>query len=106
MSVIMDWFNIWAQRYDQWRKQKMDEIQNPDYQRKREIVEEGEQAEKPPREIQREILTDELAHGGEDVLKQVTRIAVIIIVGLIGIIALLQIMPPVPNLQPPFRRRR
>ncbi len=43
---------------------------------------------------------------GTNVLKQVTRIAVIIIVGLIGIIALLQIMPPVPNLQPPFRRRR
>lgn len=43
---------------------------------------------------------------GTGILKQVTRIAVIIIVGLIGIIALLQIMPPVPNLQPPFRQRR
>lgn len=63
MSVIMDWFNQWAQKYDEWRKRKMDEIQN------------------------------ETVEMMENVLKQVTRIAVIIIVGLIGVLALFQLLP-------------
>lgn len=93
MSVIMDWFNQWAQKYDERRKRKMDEIQNPDYQQRRKIVEEGEKQGKSPQEIQKELMQYELEHGGEDVLKQVTRIAVIIIVGLIGVLALFQLLP-------------
>lgn len=92
MSVIMDTFNEWFQSYDKWRKERLDEIKNPDYQRKRKIIEEGEQAGKPVKDITKELIIDNLVHGGEDVLKQITRIAVIITVALIGVLAMMQLL--------------
>lgn len=92
MGIIMDYFNKWEKKYDEWRKRKMDEIDNEDYQKRRKIVEEGEKQGKSEKEIQKELIEYDMEHGGEYVLKQITRIAIIIIVGLIGILALFQLL--------------
>lgn len=116
----MDWFNTWVKRYDESVSEhitKGPEEYKPEFRFTGGLLTEREKAIKGSQGASvRETLSPEenLSFGpgstGEGLvtmaLKQVTRIAVIIIVGLIGVLALFQLLPVEVSQLLPVKVRR